>query len=299
VVVEEMIGENILHYEQFLHRAAEVQLESAVTLMVPITEPKPPQYIVRLVSDNWLSSETLLAVSLRHLILPEKTSPHKKLLDLQPLPKRVLRHKDAVEMLCPDISSFNPIQPQTFSPLCQQQTNCLIRGAPAASGKEVCMENPLLRMVHRAAGVDPQLGYTAGTTGMDMQQQQATSIQQRTAQQGCGAGQQRARVVSSAYRGRSSGNVQQQTLVPDREPLLRGSSSWGSESVASQPEREEHGQLLLRARWIEVTSAPPPRRTVAATRRRATLTAPYTRTGRRIPDACRLASLWGSRVSSC
>ena len=45
--------------------------EHVVEFTVPITDPMPPQYFVKVVSDRWLGSETMLAVSFRHLILPE------------------------------------------------------------------------------------------------------------------------------------------------------------------------------------------------------------------------------------
>ena len=56
----------------------------AINFFVPIYEPLPPQYFIRVISDKWLQSETQLPVSFRHLILPEKNSPPSELLDLQP-----------------------------------------------------------------------------------------------------------------------------------------------------------------------------------------------------------------------
>lgn len=48
-----------------------------------MSEPVPPQYFVRVVSDRWLGAETVLPISFRHLILPEKFPPRTELLDLQ------------------------------------------------------------------------------------------------------------------------------------------------------------------------------------------------------------------------
>lgn len=45
----------------------------------------------QVVSDKWLQSETVLPVSFRHLILPEKYPPPTELLDLQALPISALR----------------------------------------------------------------------------------------------------------------------------------------------------------------------------------------------------------------
>lgn len=52
-------------------------------MFVPVFEPLPPLYFVRVVSDRWLGSETVLPVSFRHLVLPEKYPPPTELLDLQ------------------------------------------------------------------------------------------------------------------------------------------------------------------------------------------------------------------------
>ena len=46
---------------------------------------------LQVVSDKWLQCETVLPVSFRHLILPEKYPPPTELLDLQPLPITALR----------------------------------------------------------------------------------------------------------------------------------------------------------------------------------------------------------------
>ncbi|CAD7931404.1 unnamed protein product [Amoebophrya sp. A25] len=150
VIVEDVNGEHILHYEQFLLKQNEVDQEHTLTFTVPITEPKPPQYFLRLVSDRWLNSETLLAVSFRNLILPEKSPAHTELLDLQPLPVSALRYKDAAELFYKDSPTFNPIQTQTFSCLYSSNDNALIC-APAAAGKDVCMEFTILRMLQNGS----------------------------------------------------------------------------------------------------------------------------------------------------
>nr|VDC99810.1 unnamed protein product [Brassica oleracea] len=49
--------------------------DHTLTFTVPIFEPLPPQYFVRVVSDKWLGSQTVLPVSFRHLVLPEKHPP--------------------------------------------------------------------------------------------------------------------------------------------------------------------------------------------------------------------------------
>ena len=156
--MEDVNGEHILHYEQFVLKASEAEDEHTVTFTVPITEPKPPQYFLRVVSDKWLNAETLLPVSFRRLILPEKSPPNTELLDLQPLPVSALRYKDAAEIFYPHLTTFNPIQTQTFSCLYSGNENSLVC-APAAAGKEVCIELCMIRAVEK--GEFPRIVYLA------------------------------------------------------------------------------------------------------------------------------------------
>ena len=64
-----------------------------------------------MVSDRWLQCESVLPVSFRHLLLPEKYPPPTELLDLQPLPITALRNP-AFEGLYKKFKTFNPIQTQ-------------------------------------------------------------------------------------------------------------------------------------------------------------------------------------------
>merc|ERR1719424_1028265 len=147
ILVEDVNGEAILHHEQFILRESGAEEEHTVTFTVPITEPLPPQYFLRVVSDRWVNAETLLTVSFRHLILPEKYPPHTELLDLQPLPTSALRYPEAEKMYeTRRQKHFNAILTQVFSTLYSSNDNCLIC-APAASGKIVCSEFAVLRML--------------------------------------------------------------------------------------------------------------------------------------------------------
>ncbi|KAJ7343081.1 activating signal cointegrator 1 complex subunit, partial [Desmophyllum pertusum] len=74
--------------------------EQTLVFTIPIFEPLPSQYYVRGVSDRWLGSEVVCALSFKHLILPEKHPPHTELLDLQPLPITALKCKE-YELLYP------------------------------------------------------------------------------------------------------------------------------------------------------------------------------------------------------
>ena len=86
--------------------------EHTVKFFVPVFEPLPPQYFIRVVSDRWIGCETQLPVSFRHLILPEKYPPPTELLDLQPLPVTALRNPAFEALYTDKFPFFNPIQTQ-------------------------------------------------------------------------------------------------------------------------------------------------------------------------------------------
>ena len=61
--------EHILHSEIFLLKAKFAEEDHTLNFTVPIFDPLPPQYYIRVVSDRWLGAETTLPVSFRQLIL--------------------------------------------------------------------------------------------------------------------------------------------------------------------------------------------------------------------------------------
>ncbi|KAL5557644.1 hypothetical protein UlMin_033855 [Ulmus minor] len=143
VIVEDNDGEYILHHEYFMLKKQFIEEDHTLNFTVPIYEPLPPQYFIRVVSDRWLGSQTVLPVSFRHLILPEKYPPPTELLDLQPLPVTALRNP-AYEALYQDFKHFNPVQTQVFTVLYNSDDNVLV-AAPTGSGKTICAEFAILR----------------------------------------------------------------------------------------------------------------------------------------------------------
>ena len=65
IFVEDVDSEIVLHHEFFLLKKTFCEDEHTVKMFVPIFEPLPPQYFIRVVSDRWLGSETVLPVSFR------------------------------------------------------------------------------------------------------------------------------------------------------------------------------------------------------------------------------------------
>ncbi|EOA28486.1 hypothetical protein CARUB_v10024696mg [Capsella rubella] len=143
IILEDNDGEKIFHYEYFLLKKLYIDKDHTLNFTVPISEPVPPQYFIRVVSDKWLDSPTVFPISFRYLILPEKYPPPTELLDLQPLPVMALRNP-SYESLYQDFKHFNPVQTQVFTVLYNTSDNVLV-AAPTGSGKTICAEFAILR----------------------------------------------------------------------------------------------------------------------------------------------------------
>ncbi|PFX22952.1 activating signal cointegrator 1 complex subunit 3-like [Stylophora pistillata] len=143
--VEDPDNNHIYHSEYFLLHKKQVLADEEQTLVftIPIFEPLPSQYLVRGVSDRWLGSEVVCALSFKHLILPEKHPPHTELLDLQPLPLTALKCKEYEALY--RFTHFNPVQTQVFHTVYHTDHNVLL-GAPTGSGKTLVAELAIFRI---------------------------------------------------------------------------------------------------------------------------------------------------------
>lgn len=150
ILVEDVDSEAILHHEYFLLKNKFAGDEHVVKFFVPVFEPLPPQYFIRVVSDRWIGGETQLPVSFRHLILPERYAPPTELLDLQPLPITALRNQVFESLYSNKFPIFNPIQTQVFNAIYNSDDNVFV-GAPTGSGKTICCEFAVLRMFSQNA----------------------------------------------------------------------------------------------------------------------------------------------------
>lgn len=139
--VEDQDSEFILHKEFFylkMQNAADRDrvVDHTVAFTVPISEPMPPQYFIRVTSDRWFGSEAVVPVTFSQLVLPERFHPPTERLDLQPLPVTALRAK-AHEALYP-FTHFNPIQTQARSPFALGTARvCRLRRLHASSDLRV------------------------------------------------------------------------------------------------------------------------------------------------------------------
>lgn len=82
VIVEDQDCEIILHSEFLVIKRAQADQDTVLAFTVPISEPLPPQYFVKVVSDAWLGCESVTPLNFRNLILPERFPPPSELLDL-------------------------------------------------------------------------------------------------------------------------------------------------------------------------------------------------------------------------
>jgi activating signal cointegrator complex subunit 3 len=143
--VEDGENEYIYHSEYMLFSKENCYEPKIIEVMIPVKDPLPSQYFVRITSDIWVGCETLHPISFQSLLLPKfSSSVHTNLLHFQPLPKSALK-SPLFESLY-KFSHFNPIQSQVFQTLYHDDCNCLI-GAPTGSGKTIIAELAILRIL--------------------------------------------------------------------------------------------------------------------------------------------------------
>ena len=199
LLVEDCDGEQILYYQYWVLKSRYANETQYVNFTVPLLDPMPPQYFLRILSDGWLKAETTLPISFRSLILPEKPSHHTELLDRQPLPLSALRQPQFEALYADHIHYLNSIQTQTFQAVYESDTNVLL-AARAGSGKGLMAELAMLRLfatqpeskvvyinpvpevcdakaVHWRALFQEQLGVSVGSLIGDLKEDLATIAQ--------------------------------------------------------------------------------------------------------------------------
>lgn len=112
---------------------------------IPLAEPLPGAFYLRLLSDAWLHAEETLELPLAGLQLPSRGPPHTELLDLDPLPLSALGKPAYVELYRGRFTHFNPIQTQAFHTLFHTDESVLL-GAPTGSGKTISSELTMMRL---------------------------------------------------------------------------------------------------------------------------------------------------------
>ena len=145
VMVQDVNGENLLHYESFILKPQYALKTHYLSFKVKMFEPVPPNYIVTVMADKWLHAEAQYPVTFNKLVLPDKFSPPTVLLDMQPLSISALKNLIFQKIYEGDFSYFNALQTQVFNTLYHSDDNCFV-GASPGSGKTVCAELAMLRV---------------------------------------------------------------------------------------------------------------------------------------------------------
>ncbi|CAF1042145.1 unnamed protein product [Adineta steineri] len=143
IFVEDTDSDILLHHEYFLLKKKYCEDKHYVKLFIPIYETLPPQYFIRVVSDKWLSSESQIAISFRHLILPEKRTLPTELRDLELIPVKDLCNSEYEKLY--NFLMFNNIQTQVFHTLYNTDENVFL-GVSNCSDKTTCAEFAILRL---------------------------------------------------------------------------------------------------------------------------------------------------------
>jgi pre-mRNA-splicing helicase BRR2 len=152
-VIVDVDDELALHSEYFTLKQRFATKEHSLSFVVPILDPLPPQYFVRVVSDRWIGADAVLPISFRHLLLPDKYPPLTQLLDLQPLPVTEVANEAFLKFF--PFAAFNPVQTQVFGAVYKRDESVLVC-APTGSGKTVLAELAIMRMISRAAAAEAQ-----------------------------------------------------------------------------------------------------------------------------------------------
>ncbi|XP_055901918.1 activating signal cointegrator 1 complex subunit 3 [Eupeodes corollae] len=136
---------NFIYHSEFVQILRKTVINADkqnLTITVPLREPLPSQYFIRITSETWLGSKTVYPLSFKNLLLPEHNPPLTELLPLQPLALTALKNKQYEKLY--SFSHFNPIQTQIFHNLYHTDNNILL-GAPTGSGKTIVAEIAIFR----------------------------------------------------------------------------------------------------------------------------------------------------------
>ena len=137
VFVEESNQSSILHFEKFILNKRQLSNPHEMDFMIPLSDPLPPQVVVRVISDTWIGCETTHTISFQHLIRPHNETLQTRLQKLNPLPTTALKNP-LIESIYP-FKYFNPMQTMVFHTLYHSNVSTFV-GSPTGSGKTVVAE---------------------------------------------------------------------------------------------------------------------------------------------------------------
>ncbi|CAR21748.1 RNA helicase [Lachancea thermotolerans CBS 6340] len=135
--VEESDKSQILHVEKLILNKRQMSNPHEMDFMIPLSDPLPPQVVVKVVSDIWIGSESTQVISFQHLIRPHNETLQTKLQRLRPLPTSAMKNP-LLEQIYP-FRYFNPMQTMIFHTLYNTNESVFV-GSPTGSGKTVVAE---------------------------------------------------------------------------------------------------------------------------------------------------------------
>lgn len=152
LIVEDINGEKIFHYERFLLKSDEVNKE--LPFSVPITlqnEDKkrlPPNFFVSVISEKWLQCNLSIPLSLENIKVPKKF-PSKNKTPLEQLELKNIEYENIKKWFT--FRSFNNIQCALFEQFYNTNENILLCAA-ANSGKTTLAELAIISHFEQAKG---------------------------------------------------------------------------------------------------------------------------------------------------
>ncbi len=143
--VEDNDSEIILHHEMFNLKEKDIGNEKRLVFIVPMIEPMPPQYFIRIISDNWLNCERELPIYFKYLILPEKFPPCCNLLEMNLMNYKNIFNNQKLEKYYNENYKFmNNIQSQCFDKAFNSNESIFI-GATTGCGKTQIAEFGIIK----------------------------------------------------------------------------------------------------------------------------------------------------------
>ncbi|KAK4887058.1 hypothetical protein RN001_003329 [Aquatica leii] len=146
--VEDPENDTIYHSESLAITKAVCMKQETLELVLtlPLVEPRPSQYLVRVCNDRWMHATIQHALSFKDLYIPLSYTPHTELLELRPLSIEAL--ENPLYQALYNFSHFNPVQTQIFHTLYHRDENVLL-GAPTGSGKTIAAEICIFRLFNK------------------------------------------------------------------------------------------------------------------------------------------------------
>jgi pre-mRNA-splicing helicase BRR2 len=150
LLVEDVTQQYILYSDQVGVKSFQIKKKQVLvySFTVAVTEPVPPYYFVRLISDKWMGSETVRPVSFRSLILPEKSIPPTQIEDLEFINIRRCNFVYRDPMLRNGIEYLNSIQTQAHDAVYNGADNLVLCG-PMSSGKSLMIDIAIWSMMQK------------------------------------------------------------------------------------------------------------------------------------------------------